>query len=261
MAEFRTPQGHTLLLPEGCVSIGADPANDVPVAAHLGLAPIHFRLQPWEGGHFLEDAGSGLGTLVNGHPVNWKPLTHGDVITAGELEVVYAQKASGKTHAVPVVAAPEAQPQAATLTPPPGFSPAPFALVLSHSPVPTCLAGQKPLEVNPVLPPPAWLPEDLLPEAYRQARAPHCETPVPPAPVLNEAESGPFPAARPRRATRRLQIAALCGVLAWAGHFAWQKGHLTSFLQALRNSSSGSVDYPGPSIHEATPRPSRLPTQ
>jgi hypothetical protein len=56
--------------------------------AHPGLAPIHFRFQPWEGGHFPENAGSTSGPLVIGHPVNWKPLNPGDVIVAGELEVV-----------------------------------------------------------------------------------------------------------------------------------------------------------------------------
>lgn len=92
MAVLLTPQGHVLPLPAGAVSLGADPSNEVPVAPQFELAAVHFRLQPWEGGHFIEDAGSGLGTRVNGHPIHWKPLIEGDVITAGSLEAVYSQK-------------------------------------------------------------------------------------------------------------------------------------------------------------------------
>ena len=58
-------------------------ANELPVARGLGLAPVHFHLQPWEGGHFLEDAGTGLGTLVNERMVSWVPLQNGDTIRAG----------------------------------------------------------------------------------------------------------------------------------------------------------------------------------
>ena len=125
MAELRTPQGHALVLPDGRIAVGADLSNEVPIAAHLGLAPVHFRLQPWEGGHFVEDAGSGLGTLVNGHPIHWKPLVHGDTITAGELEVVYSTENSPalaqKAPSAPVpaaVAEPSLRVPALTVLPP-----------------------------------------------------------------------------------------------------------------------------------------------
>ena len=174
MAELRTPQGHTLLLPDGAISIGADPGNQVPVAAHLGLAPIHFRLQPWEGGHFIEDAGSGLGTLVNGHAINWKPLAHGDAIIAGELEVIYSLHSNPEVSSAPVVAAPLAHatlarqapvlnPQPTLVPPLPEISAAPsFSF---HGP---SLHDTLPRPLTPAQPP-SWLPEDLLPEAYRES--------------------------------------------------------------------------------------------
>ncbi len=89
MPRLRTPKGHTLNLPPGRVSIGESAANEIPIAAGNGLAAVHFHLQPWESGYFIEDAGSGLGTLVNGTLVNWAPLKHGDVIAAGELKLIY----------------------------------------------------------------------------------------------------------------------------------------------------------------------------
>ena len=109
MAQLRTPNGHIVTLPAQRVSVGESLANEVPVAKGLGVASEHFRLQPWEGGHFLEDAGSGLGTLVNGKPVGWVPLQHGDVITAGELTMIYSKDGS----AVEAPAAGDREPAAA----------------------------------------------------------------------------------------------------------------------------------------------------
>src|SRR5688572_20946557 len=94
MPRLRSTKGHTITLPPRRVSIGESAANEIPIAAGHGLAAVHFRLQPWESGHFLEDAGSGLNTLVNGQPVSWAPLKHGDVITAGELSLTYESESS-----------------------------------------------------------------------------------------------------------------------------------------------------------------------
>ena len=275
MAELRTPQGHSLLLPEGCVSVGADPANDVPVAAHLGLAPVHFRLQPWEGGHFLEDAGSGLGTLVNGHPVNWKPLTHGDVIVAGELEVVYGQKAESATGHVPVVVAPCTQAPLAALPIPAVLFPCvppPLPMPLPGSPPPvaspvlalsTLSIKTAPLESDPgdsVSAPPAWLPVDLLPESYR---LPHFQPGPAAAPTAPSGLALPSPASAkpqtPHRAARRLvPFAAVCAILVWAGHTAWQRGHFTPLLQSLRPETNEVLPSPDPSLPPVVPDSVRL---
>lgn len=261
MAELRTPQGHTLLLPEGSLSIGADPANDVPVAAQLGLAPVHFRLQPWEGGHFLEDAGSGLGTLVNGHSVNWKPLTDGDIITAGELEVVYGQKSEAGTRPVPVIVAPSAQPLLTGLVPPllPVVSPLPSTTSAGCAsevvPSAVSFSGGRitaPASGSLTLPmvPPAWLPEDLLPDSYRLPPVPSTSSPP-------EKSGGslpghlPSPATPPaaRRDSRRvLPLAAICVMLAWAGHAAWQRGYLAPIFQLLHPSQTTGL--PGPALRE-----------
>ena len=274
MAELRTPQGHTLLLPEGCVSIGADPSNDVPVAAHLGLAPVHFRLQPWEGGHFLEDAGSGLGTLVNGHPVNWKPLTHGDSIMAGELEVVYRQQSEVGFSPVPVPVAPIPQPTplapAAVSTLPAGIP----AILASAPPLSAVLPTYAGLALLPSSPtintalalsgsgvpcptPPAWLPSDLLPESYQlpltgtsQHRAGditgNIEPTSPPAPNLPT---------RPRSIRRLLTAAALCALLGWAGYLGWQRGHFAPLLQSVRGHTHDNALQPSTAVQPQSKTP------
>lgn len=89
MPLLRTPQGHSITLPPRRASVGESAANEIPIAPGKGLAAVHFHLQPWESGYFLEDAGSGLGTLVNGHSVTWAPLKHGDLISAGALQFLY----------------------------------------------------------------------------------------------------------------------------------------------------------------------------
>ena len=44
-----------LPLPASRVSVGEDPACEVPISAGLGIAPVHFTLEPWEGGHFIQE--------------------------------------------------------------------------------------------------------------------------------------------------------------------------------------------------------------
>ena len=89
MYRLRAATGHSITLPPCRVRVGEAASNEIPIAEGHGLAPVHFTLQPWESGYFLEDAGSGLGTLVNGNPVKWVPLKHGDVITAGDMRMTY----------------------------------------------------------------------------------------------------------------------------------------------------------------------------
>lgn len=95
MARLRTESGHTFTLPPRRVSIGESAENEVPIAAEYGMAAVHFRLLPWESGHVLEDAGSGMETLVNSMPVSRVMLKHGDVITAGNISLIYETETGG----------------------------------------------------------------------------------------------------------------------------------------------------------------------
>ncbi len=140
MPRLRAATGHTLTLPAQRVSVGESAANAVAIAAGYGLAPVHFHLQPWESGHFLEDAGSGLGTLVNNKPVSWAPLHHGDLITAGSLQFVYEQEGGAPA----VFPAPQSAPRTSEQP------------ELKTSPVETL--------------PPAWLPPEALQPPLSPAR-------------------------------------------------------------------------------------------
>lgn len=254
MAELRTPQGHTLLLPDGAVSIGADPANEVPVAAHLGLAPVHFRLQPWEGGHFIEDAGSGLGTLVNGHAINWKPLAHGDRIVAGELEVIYAETSPSEAGAMSAIAAPAAP----AALPPPLLPPSSSGMATATL-LPLEASGLQVLMPKPPLAaqPPAWLPEDLLPENYHRSAVvtedPPAGNPASPAGEVPIPVQGPSPdsvTTQTRRFRRLLPLTAVLAVLGWAGHAAWQSGNIGELFQSLQ--SAWGKPRPSPAGMPAT---------
>lgn len=129
-----------LNLPPRRVSIGESAVNEVPIAPGNGLAPVHFRLQPWESGYFIEDAASGLDTLVNGRIVKWAALKHGDVIMAGGLKLIY---------------------QADAATPLPEF---PSEAAVRRGEVPA--TGPEPAL------PPSWLPpEALLPPVSPVAQA------------------------------------------------------------------------------------------
>jgi Inner membrane component of T3SS, cytoplasmic domain len=131
MPLLRTPQGHSITLPPQRVSLGESAANEIPITAGKGLAAVHFHLQPWESGYFLEDAGSGLGTLVNGHNVTWAPLKHGDLISAGALQFLYEHEDQPALPSFPV----------------PSFT----AALTASAPI---------LPTAPV--PPAWLPPEAL---------------------------------------------------------------------------------------------------
>jgi hypothetical protein len=152
MPRLRAATGHTLTLPDQRVSVGESAANAVVIAPGHGLAAVHFHLQPWESGHFLEDAGSGLGTLVNGRSMSWAPLKHGDVITAGSLQFIY--EAEG-----------------------------PPAADFSAVPVPAPRTNQEPvLKTAPVETlPPSWLPPEALEPSLPPVR-----------PALRQCEIEPF---------------------------------------------------------------------
>ncbi len=168
MAILRTSQGHEITLPAGRVSVGESPANELPVARGLGLGGVHFHMQPWEGGHFLEDAGSGLGTLVNDRKVSWVPLQNGDIITAGELRVTYIKDPAAPVPAIPVFA------ESITLdtSPVPVTEPQPAAEASRHlqlpAPPPQPPSWLPPEALEPPSPPPAWDPQELTGETGKR---------------------------------------------------------------------------------------------
>jgi pSer/pThr/pTyr-binding forkhead associated (FHA) protein len=99
----------------------------------------HFRVLSEKGGWFVEDMGSTNGTLLNGRKIVGKqPLSDGDVLSAGNTEMVFVQKdllAAASPGVAKPAAAPAPAPGATASTaiapaakpPSPAAAPAPAA--------------------------------------------------------------------------------------------------------------------------------------
>lgn len=77
--------GHRLFLrPMQRIAIGRAELSDVAIPHDLTLSQVHFSLTVLDQGEGrVEDLGSRNGTFVNGVPMLFGRVTHGDVITAG----------------------------------------------------------------------------------------------------------------------------------------------------------------------------------
>jgi hypothetical protein len=110
--------GHSLPLPPDPVVVGSDPSAQVPVRADLGIAARHYQIQPdpAQNGHWVVSLLPEHPVLVNGQPVPHALLRDGDVITAGELHLMYRAAVAE----APVMAAtmPMAMPAMPSMPPP-----------------------------------------------------------------------------------------------------------------------------------------------
>jgi transcriptional regulator with GAF, ATPase, and Fis domain len=95
-------QGQTLSLPEGEVSIGREPSNQL-WAADGSLSRRHCVFHRNGANVLLRDLGSRNGTRVNGVPVSEQSLQHGDEISVGLSLFIFLEDAySEETHSNPV---------------------------------------------------------------------------------------------------------------------------------------------------------------
>jgi ABC transport system ATP-binding/permease protein len=84
--------GRTVQTPPGSIKIGRAPDNDIVVPDVLA-SRHHATLVPVPGGTEIRDARSSNGTFVNGARVGSAPLHDGDVVTIGNVDLVF----SGRT--------------------------------------------------------------------------------------------------------------------------------------------------------------------
>jgi hypothetical protein len=83
-------QQHTVLLQHAVTTIGSNPTSTVPIHPGFGLAPEQFSIRlAAEGTPWLEDRTGMASTLINGRPVQQQQLVHGDIISAGQLALVF----------------------------------------------------------------------------------------------------------------------------------------------------------------------------
>jgi DNA-binding CsgD family transcriptional regulator len=86
-----TPAGRELVtLEAGRLTLGADAANDLPLAADPTLSRLHAVLERCGAGWCVRDLDSRNGTFVNGQRV-WRerPLRPGDELRVGATRLVY----------------------------------------------------------------------------------------------------------------------------------------------------------------------------
>jgi DNA-binding CsgD family transcriptional regulator len=98
--EVWTPAGRELVaLEAGRLTLGADPANDLPLPADPTLSRLHAVLERYGAGWCVRDLDSRNGTFVNGQRV-WRerPLRPGDELRVGAARLVYrSDQPSGGT--------------------------------------------------------------------------------------------------------------------------------------------------------------------
>jgi DNA-binding CsgD family transcriptional regulator len=89
--EVWTPTGRELVALEGGrLTLGADPANDLPLPADPTLSRLHAALERYGAGWCVRDLDSRNGTFVNGQRI-WRerPLRPRDELRVGATRLVY----------------------------------------------------------------------------------------------------------------------------------------------------------------------------
>jgi hypothetical protein len=148
----------------------------------------HFRVFPEGGGWTLEDLGSTNGTLVNGRKVGRIALADGDIVSAGNTEMLFRQKD---------LLAVAAGPSARTPSPPVPVVPVPPPAAPRPAALPTIPAASAPVAKPPSAPSPV-VPKPAAAPPAAPAAAPKPVTPRPPAPA-SAPPPAPAPAPTPKK--------------------------------------------------------------
>jgi len=210
MAKILAQSGHSLDLPLRRVTLGESSACDIPLATGLGLSPRHFEIEATAGGAFivrdLSTAQGGSGTFVNNQQVTEHLLQHGNVISAGSLQLGFWIILPQEEAPSPFFAGPRSAPSAPVPPDPVAAEPAPVMFI--PAPVPAPAPAAPPVQPGPPATAPAVPPAPVMEPAALQAPPP-APVPQPPAapfhsegpPVawINPAET-PAPAAAPAAA-------------------------------------------------------------
>jgi hypothetical protein len=173
-------QQHTVVLQHSVTTVGSHPSSTLPVHPGFGLAPEQFSILMSAQGHpWLEDRSGIASTLINGRPVQQQQLVHGDIISAGQLSLIFVgeellqqQRQANHTAAVPQ---PVQRPQTSAVPSPAVQQQVPAAYTGA---VPPPAVQQVPAAYTGAVPPPAV---QQVPAAYTGAVPPPAVQQVPAA--------------------------------------------------------------------------------
>ncbi len=83
-------QRHRIRLSGPTITVGSDPASNIPIRPPFVVAPQQFTLVESDGRYVIQNNDPGGRTHVNGHPVDEVWLRDGDVIHAGDLALLFS---------------------------------------------------------------------------------------------------------------------------------------------------------------------------
>lgn len=105
-------EGKEYIITKPRTTIGRDELSDLGLFGDRSIAPVHALIELQNGRHVIRDAGTQVGTLVNGQRVTEAVLRDGDLIQIGSMRLEFHEKATAsRMPAVPVDAAPEPLPR------------------------------------------------------------------------------------------------------------------------------------------------------
>lgn len=116
-------EGKVYILSKAMNIFGRNERSDVPLFADPNIADQHAAIRADGKRHFLIDAGTPMGTVVNGQRMQQAGellLRDGDMIQIGSQRILFRERATQSKVARPAVDAPKAKPSLASNVPMPG---------------------------------------------------------------------------------------------------------------------------------------------
>lgn len=95
-------QRHRIRLSGPTITVGSDPASNIPIRPPFVVASQQFTLVESGGRYVIQNTDPGGRTHVNGHPVDEAWLNDGDVIHAGDLALLFSASAEETGETAPI---------------------------------------------------------------------------------------------------------------------------------------------------------------
>ena len=87
-------EGKEYVISKTRTTVGRDELSDVGLFGDRNISPMHAVIELQSGRHILRDAGSSLGTAVNGQKVTEHALRDGEIIEIGSMHLEFHEKAT-----------------------------------------------------------------------------------------------------------------------------------------------------------------------